>query len=248
MVTLYSLLFWSYLGLSSALLFVLALVVRVVTLPFDPRGRLLHLYTCLWASHYTYLNPLWTVRVEGRKNGLAARPCVYVANHQSAADVVVLFRTYLPFKWLSKASMFRAPFIGWNMWLNRYVSLVRGDKDSIGRAQELAGRWIARGVPMMYFPEGTRSKDGEIQPFKHGAFSLALSQGVPVVPIVLEGTRDCMPKHSWRLDQRADVLIRVLPAVPIDGFRGKDPSELGEHVRGIMKGELARLRSERGQR
>lgn len=246
MTTLYSILFWGYMLLSAPLFFVGAVAIKLLTLPFDRNGRLLHLYTCFWASQYAYVNPMWTVRVTGRRRGLVGGPCVYVSNHQSVGDVVVLFTTYLPFKWLSKASMFRVPFIGWNMWLNGYVSVVRGDRDSGRAAQAAALRWLERGVPMMYFPEGTRSPEGEIQPFKMGAFELALAGGCPVVPIVLEGTRECVPKHSWRLREKARVEIRVLE--PIATLGHASAAELAAHVRGVMIDALAGLRTERSAR
>jgi len=127
-----SLLFWAFLVTSSLLLFPVAVVIWAVTAPFDRNKRLLHQFTCFWASLYTWLNPAWRVHVEGREKIRREATYVMVANHQSLLDILVLFRLFVHFKWVSKIENFRIPCIGWNMSLNGYVKLRRGDKQSIG--------------------------------------------------------------------------------------------------------------------
>ena len=125
---LHSVLFWSFFAASSAVLFCVALVLFLVTWPFDRDGRVLHLFSCAWAQLYFWVNPGWSLRIEGRERLPWHGPAVLVSNHQSLGDILVLFGLYRPFKWVSKASNFKLPFLGWNMYLNRYVGLVRGDK------------------------------------------------------------------------------------------------------------------------
>ncbi len=221
-------------------LFAGALVIWAVTLPFDRNGRVLHLYSCFWAQIYMYVNPLWHLRVEGRANLPWRGSAVLVANHESLGDILVLFGLYRPFKWVSKASNFKLPFIGWNMWLNRYVPLVRGDRESVGKMMAACERWLARGVPILMFPEGTRSADGQIKAFKEGAFQLAVKMRCPVIPVVLTGTARTLPKHGLVLTTGANCLVRVLPPVHPEAVGDNVPALL-EHVRNLMIAEKARM-------
>ncbi|MCI0570410.1 MAG: 1-acyl-sn-glycerol-3-phosphate acyltransferase [Myxococcaceae bacterium] len=236
----FSILFWSFLALSSVVLFFGALVVWLVTFPFDRDGWVLHLYSCAWAQLYFWVNPLWSLEVKGREHLPWRGAAVLVSNHQSLGDILVLFGLFRPFKWVSKAENFRLPFIGWNMRLNRYVRLVRGDKESIGRMMAACDAWLARGVPVLLFPEGTRSPDGEVKAFKDGAFALAAKRGCPVIPIVLTGTARTLPKHGLVLESRARCRVKVLPPVDPAPFHG-DVAALREHVRTRIIEEKARL-------
>lgn len=237
---LWSIIFWSFLGLSCVPLFLGALVVCGVTLPFDSRGRVLHLYSCAWAQMYFWVNPLWRLRVEGRQKLPKRGAAVIVSNHESLGDVLVLFGLFRPFKWVSKMSVFNLPFIGWNMRLNRYVGLVRGNKQSVLKMMRACERWLDQGVPVLMFPEGTRSPDGEVKAFKDGAFALAVNNGCPVYPIVLTGTARILPKHGFVLRENANCRIRVLDAVDPSPFQG-DVAALREHVRGQIIAEKARM-------
>lgn len=246
MRTAYSVLFWLFFVTSSAVLFVLGCLVWVVTTPFDPNGKVQHLYSSAWAMLYFYVNPLWTVRVEGREKLPWKGGAVLVSNHESLGDILVLFGLYRPFKWISKASVFKAPFLGWNMSLNRYVPLKRGDKESIAKMMAQCEAWLERGVPVMMFPEGTRSPDGNLLPFKDGAFRLAITKQVPIFPIVLTGTRDTLPKHGITLDASSTCVVRVMDAVDPKPF-GEDLPALREHVRNLIQTERTKMLAARGE-
>jgi 1-acyl-sn-glycerol-3-phosphate acyltransferase len=234
-----SVVFWTFFGLSLAPLFCVALVVWLVTLPFDPHGRVLHLYSCAWAQLYFWVNPAWRLRIEGRER-LPCGAAVLVSNHSSLGDILVLFGLFRPFKWVSKASVFHAPFLGWNMRLNRYVSLVRGNAESIKRMMAECEAWLARGVPMLLFPEGTRSPDGEVKAFKDGAFKLAVARNCPIIPIAVVGTEDVLPKHGLILRKRADCRVQVLEPVDPAPFQG-DVARLRDHVRSLIVEARKRL-------
>ena len=192
-------------------------MIFVVTLPFDRRRVVLHLFSCFWAAFYVYANPIWRMRVEGRSKLPWRGPAVIVANHASLIDILVLFALYRPFKWVSKAQNFKLPFIGWNMTLNGYVPLVRGQKSSIVKMMAECRKHLARGMPVLIFPEGTRTRTGELQEFKDGAFLLAVEMGCPIVPVAVHGTRDSLPKHGAVLRNRMNALVEVLdPIAPGD--------------------------------
>jgi len=216
---LYSTVFWAFMAASSLALFPGALVVWAATSPFDGRRVLLHRYTCFWASLYTWLNPAWPVTVLGREKIRDDQPCVMVANHLSLLDILVLFRL---------------SFIGWNMTLNRYIPLRRGNRESVVRMMKACERTLAEGNSVMMFPEGTRSPTGELRAFKPGAFELALKTRVPIQPIVIHGTSQALPKRGFVLQGRHPIEIRVLDPIPYDAFAHLPAEELAAHVRGLI--------------
>src|SRR5574338_721331 len=205
-----SALFWAFLATSSIALFPVAVLVFALTAPFDGRRRLLHLFTCFWASLYSWLNPAWPLRIEGREPIDPHETYVMVSNHLSLLDILVLFRLFVHFKWVSKVENFRVPFIGWNMRLNGYVPLKRGDKASIVEMLRACDRILAEGNSIMMFPEGTRSPTGRLRAFKPGAFELALRNRRPLLPILIEGTADALPKRGFVLRGRHPLRITVL--------------------------------------
>ena len=235
-----SLLFWLFLGLSSIALFPAAVLIWLLTLPFDRRRVLLHRFTCCWASLYTWLNPAWQVRVEGRDKIRRDATYVMVANHQSLLDILVIFRLFTHFKWVSKIENFRVPFIGWNMSLNRYIKLRRGDPQSIGEMMSTCSRTLDEGSSIMMFPEGSRSHDGRLRNFKQGAFGLAKGNGCPILPVVIEGTARALPKRGFVLQGRHLIAIRVLDEVPHERIRERPVEELTQEVWELFARELQR--------
>ena len=225
-----SFLFWAFLVTSSLALFPVALLIWALATPFDRQKRLLHQFTCFWASLYTWLNPAWRVHVEGREKIRRHATYVMVANHQSLLDILVLFRLFAHFKWVSKIENFRIPCIGWNMSLNGYVKLKRGDKQSIGEMMSACARELDEGNSIMMFPEGTRSPDGRLRAFKHGAFTLAQGSGCPILPILVEGTADALPKRGFVLQGRHAIRIRVLDEIPHEKLVGRPVEEVTREV------------------
>jgi len=233
-----SLLFWTFLTVSSILLFPVAVLIWAVTAAFDRRLVVLHRFTCFWASLYTWLNPAWPVTVEGREKIRDDRAYVIVVNHQSLLDILVLFRIFRHFKWVSKIENFRIPCIGWNMRLNRYIELRRGDHESVLRMMQACERTLGEGNSIMMFPEGTRSQDGRLRAFKSGAFSLALSTRSPLLPIILEGTGNALPKRGFVLRGRHPIRLRVLDEIPYESFASRSVEELTAEVRNLFAKEL----------
>ena len=230
--------FWLFLVVSSLLLFPVALLIWAATVLFDKRLVILHQFTCFWASLYSWLNPVWRVHVEGREKIDPKVAYVMVANHQSLLDILVLFRLFVHFKWVSKIENFRVICIGWNMSLNRYIKLRRGDKESVEQMMTACEQTLREGSSIMMFPEGTRSADGRLKAFKHGAFTLAQRVGVPILPIVVEGTAAALPKRGFVLQGRHAIRIRVLDAIPYARIASLSVEALTEHVRSIIAAEL----------
>lgn len=226
--------FLTFVGITSILFFIIAVLLRVTTYPFDRRLRLLHLFTCFWSSFYTWVVPMWKIRVEGRGRVRRGATYVVVSNHQSQLDIMVAFRLFFHYKWVSKAEIFRVPLIGWNMLLNRYIKLKRGDKESIQKMMTDCERTIEEGSSVYFFPEGTRSANGVVKPFKQGAFQLAHKMKVPILPITISGTILALPKYSMNFHGSQKILIRVLDEIPYESFASLSVEETGEMVRKII--------------
>jgi 1-acyl-sn-glycerol-3-phosphate acyltransferase len=118
------------------------------------------MFTSFWACLYLWIVPAWSVTTAGRHKIRRGATYIVVSNHQSQLDILVAFHLFFPFKWVSKAEVFNLPFIGWNMVLNRYIRLKRGDKESIRQMMAACEKALARGCSVFFFPEGTRSRTG----------------------------------------------------------------------------------------
>jgi 1-acyl-sn-glycerol-3-phosphate acyltransferase len=237
----YNLFYWPYLITTSAVFFGPALVIWLFSF-WKPQKLLLHLYTSFWGAHYLAWAPFAGVRVEGREAALRGGPCVYVSNHQSMVDILAAFAVYLPYLWVSKLENFYTPFLGWTMLLNGYVPLRRGHLPSILKMLRRCESRLKEGHSLFVFPEGTRSPDGTIQRFFRGAFWIAARNGVPIVPVIIEGTGGILPKGSFHIAPEP-VVARILPPVHPRDFGGDDRL-LRDHVHALMTRELAVLRGE----
>jgi 1-acyl-sn-glycerol-3-phosphate acyltransferase len=232
-----SVVYWTFFLLTLPIGFVVALVVWLVALPFDRKGRAVHLFTCLWAHFYILCCPIWSSKVTGREL-IPKGPSVIIANHESLIDPLVLFGLYRDFKCVSKRSNFKLPIIGWLMRLCRYIPIERGDRASMMRMMEIAHRWLREGTAILILPEGTRSMTGELQAFKKGAFWLAMESGAPVVPVVMTGTGRTLPKHGLILQDRMDATLTVLP--PLDPRDFSSVEELRDAARAAIAEGLER--------
>jgi 1-acyl-sn-glycerol-3-phosphate acyltransferase len=233
-----SALFWIFITLSSVAMFPVALLCWALTAPFDRRKVILHRLTCFWASLYTWLNPAWPVRVVGREKIDPNETYVMVANHQSLLDILVLFRLFRHFKWVSKIENFRIPCIGWNMYLNDYIRLKRGDRSSIAVMLRTCRENLAAGNSIMMFPEGTRSQTGKLRRFKIGAFDLAKDAKRPLLPIVVHGTASALPKRGVVLRGRHRILIEVLDPIAYSSFSEEESEDFMLRVRKLIGDHL----------
>ncbi|MEL7368079.1 MAG: lysophospholipid acyltransferase family protein [Myxococcota bacterium] len=232
-----SVLFWAFFALSGLVCLIIAFTLWIFTTPFDRQRRINHAFSCRWAALYARVYPGWTVRVTGQSNILPRRAYVMVANHTSMADIVLLFCLFRQFKWVSKASVFSYPIFGWNMRMCRYVPLVRGEKGSIETMMQTCADWLRHQMPIMMFPEGTRSKDGRLKPFKRGAFALAHETQSDIVPIAIHGGHRLIPKHQTTFATHADLWVEVLPPIAVEA--GMTVEALSEASREAIRQALA---------
>jgi 1-acyl-sn-glycerol-3-phosphate acyltransferase len=230
-----AILYISFVFLTSSIFFTLALLIWLVTFPFDKRLWLLHQLTCLWASLYIWIFPPWSVTVVGRHKIDPRRTYVIVSNHQSLVDILVAFTLFTHFKWVSKSEIFLVPLIGWNMFLNQYVRLDRGRSTSIKKMYSACERHLRLGSSVFMFPEGTRSTTGKMRPFKEGAFLLAKRLNLPILPIVINGSKNAVPKNSLNFHGRTDVQVEILDVIEPDQFSTTPVGELTQQVRELIR-------------
>lgn len=213
-----------------------------ITFPFDRNrvvaGRLLRLV----GAGISRCFPPWHLDIQGRWP--AGGPYVVVANHQSILDILMLARLPQEMKWVAKESLFKVPWAGWMLRMAGDIAIRRGDAESGGEALARAKEYLARGMNVMIFPEGTRSAKGTLLPFKSGAFRLAIDAGVPVLPIAVHGTAEGMPKGGpWVRPCQA--FARILAPVPTAGRSVEDAGKLKEEVRRLIAAELPTERAAR---
>ena len=205
-------------------------LIHLVTSPRDPgryaAGRAFRLVGVTALR----LNPFWRFRVRGAGPANPRRPYMVVANHESYADVFLISMFPWEMKWLSKDTMFRIPCMGWMMQWAGDIKLTRGNKESAVQALAACRDRLEKKVSVMIFPEGTRSRDGAMLPFKDGAFRVAIKEKVPILPIAVAGTRNAMAKGTFRFVS-ARAIAEVLEPIETTGYTLKDVATLRELVR-----------------
>lgn len=200
---------------------------------FSKTGNMPHRIARLWARSILFISGIG-VAVTDRSDMDPRHPYVFMANHQSNFDIPVLL-AHLPvqFRWLAKAELFRVPVFGRAMRGCGYISIDRSDRDSAFQSLATAAATIKNGTSVLIFPEGTRSPDGTIKPFKKGPFVLTVDAGVPIVPVVIHGTWSIMPKDR-RIIKPCRVTLDILPPVETSGYSRSTKEELMEKLRNLL--------------
>jgi len=212
--------------------FLASLFLKILLAPFPIRDKMVHAQCFWWADSLIALNSYWKLKVEGLENIDYAQTYVIVANHQSLADITVIYKTHMYFKWVAKKSLLKLPFIGGLLWVNNHVLLSRGEFGSIKFVYRQAADWLRRGVSMLFFPEGTRSGTDEINEFQNGAFKLAIKEGRPLLPIFIGGTREAIPKGGWIFKTQVFGKLVVLSPIDTTKYKAADYAVLRDLVRG----------------
>lgn len=240
-----TLLFGIYTAIICLVMEIISAVALLLTFPFDKQRKVVHELSRALVYMFVMVPPLWKRKIEGLENIEKDKPYVIVINHQSMVDVMMLYLVPMIFRWVSKKEVHRIPFIGRFLMMHGDIAIDRkqGSK-SMRKVMEQGKMWLDRGVSVAMFPEGTRSKDGEIHRFKAGAFALAKDAGVAILPVIMDGS-STMIKPSLMVNWRNEFVIKVLPAISAEQVAATEQNELMEQTREIMVEALAEIRGKK---
>ena len=228
---------------AATVLFIASFIALVVCYPFDKKRVVVHTLS-KWITDVIFgLPPFMKREVIGLENIDPHKVYVMVLNHNSMVDILSIYNLPLVFKWVSKREVYRIPIVGQLLFAHGDIVINRAStKEAMRLVHERGLEWLKRGASVSIFPEGTRSKDGEIHNFKAGAFILAKDAGVPILPIVLDGTKS-MVRKGWLMNWRNKITIRVLPPMSAEDVQRRDVKDVMAEVRDTMVGTLAEIRS-----
>jgi len=238
-----SIITWAICVVYMIIFFPLNFIIWLLTFPFDRKKQVVHRLLVYQSLLLKTLIPFWKMSVEGRDKADKGTACVIISNHQSMLDILFVNTLCYNYKWISKIENSRVPLLGWYLKMAGYITINRGNDESKAEMMEKSFEYLHDGVSIMMFPEGTRSTDNEIGFFKMGAFTMALTADVPILPIVIDGTGGILPKHGWVMGNGRHIKMRVLDPVPPSMFGTDKPEELADKFRELMTSELKKLRN-----
>jgi 1-acyl-sn-glycerol-3-phosphate acyltransferase len=204
----------------------LAFVARLL----DPSGDRVVDLARLWSRAVLWVAGV-RVNVEARGKLVPGQAYVFMANHLSTVDIWALFVALpIPVRMIAKKQLGAIPLFGWAMRAGRFIFIDRHNAAAARRTIDHATERIRAGASVLLFPEGTRSRDGQLQAFKKGGFHLAIDAGAPIVPVALRGTRELMPRGALGL-KPGRVTVIIGDPIPTEGLTGDDRNALLDRVR-----------------
>jgi 1-acyl-sn-glycerol-3-phosphate acyltransferase len=200
---------------------------------FDSQGRWQHACARTWSWLILKTSGI-RVRVEGLEHVHPDEATIYCVNHQSAMDIPILF-VNLPvqFRFVAKRSLFNLPFMGSHLRRSGHIPVDRDRPHQAMKSMKMAAQEIREGKSVLLFPEGHRSRNGQLLPFKAGSFYIAILAGVPIVPITLNGTPNVLKPDTYHVRAGQTEMI-VHPAISTQGLNLKDAEKLSEQVKGTI--------------
>ncbi|MDX1586379.1 MAG: lysophospholipid acyltransferase family protein, partial [Balneolaceae bacterium] len=172
------------------------------------------------------INPNWKISISGKIDIDDRRPYVIVCNHLSQADIPLISNLPWEMKWVAKKELFDTPVVGWMMKLAGDISVDRKALNRRTKTLNAAADYLSKQCSVMFFPEGTRSRNGKLNRFTNGAFELAVMEQVPVLPLVIDGTQTCLPKKSWKFGTAKHIKLKVLDPVPVENYSDNEVTAL----------------------
>ena len=197
---------------------VLSLLTLLVGV-FESNGKLAYQINRFWTWILLRASGI-SLKIDGLDNLDPRQAYIFMVNHQSNMDIPVLVQSLKDFqlRWIAKRELVWVPFFGWAMWATKHILVDRGDRsDALGSLKRAQER-IAGGVSVVFFPEGTRSVDGKLQPFKRGGFLLAVKSKTPIVPVTINNSGRIFPKGDWRV-RSGTISVTVGAPISMQDYR-----------------------------
>lgn len=237
-----SLFTWIFNILFIILMFPFTLLAWLLTAPFGRAALTIHRWLSFQGRVMIRISPLWKVNVTGRSNYDRSKNYIIISNHQSLLDIPLVKCLRMDYKWVSKIENFKVPILGQSMQLAGYVSIKRGDKESVIRMMEQSKKILDKGESLFIFPEGTRSPDNSIRRFKTGAFRLALETNTAILPVLINGTSDVLPRKGLVFDSGHRLRMKILEPITPAQFESNDPDKLAAAMQSFMADRLEEMR------
>ncbi len=241
MRTVLSIFMWVYWTICFHLCLLIVFIFFIITYPFDRFRKIPNQALKLLAWLVIKPVPSWNCEFRGACADKINQPTLVVANHQSFLDIPLLYLLPWNMKWVFKKSMLKIPVLGWMIAMTGHIPINRESLRSI-QAMDLLIQPIENGIPGMIFPEGTRSADGSLQPFKRGAFLIAKKYNFQLLPVVLEGGQHAMPRGSWRFRHPATFVVSVLD--PLNPSDYNNAEAMKERAHQLIENELERIQAQ----
>lgn len=239
MRTLFGIFVYLYFSFLCLLFFVIISLVFLFTFPFDKYRKAPNFTLSIMARLMMKASPWWNIVIHGTENFDPSEPTIFVSNHQSFLDMAVIYHLPWKMKWVSKRSLTYIPVMGWLVWLTGHLTINRTSKTALKKLDNLVEP-LKDLVPVMIFPEGTRTMDGKLQPFKNGAFMLAKAHGFKIQPMVINGGFKAMPSGSNKMNPKVNFEVQVMDPINPEDF--EDMKELKDHTRMLMEQQLKKLK------
>ncbi len=240
MKTVFSFFIWFYFIILFIVFFVIIFLAFLVTFPFD-RYRKIPNYILSWMAWFMMKgSPGWKITMQGLEHYDPSKPTIFVGNHQSFLDMALIYQLPWQMKWVSKQSLAYIPVMGWLVWLTGHLTINRSKKSAVKRLSSLV-KPLKDNVPVMIFPEGTRSTDGELKPFKNGAFLLAKEYGFRIQPIVIDGGHIALRSGSKLVEPKVNFSLSILEPISSENFESMQ--SLKTHTYDLIAKELKRIRA-----
>lgn len=225
-------------------------VIGLITIPaalltillglFDPDGKHVYGISRFWARMILKVSGV-SLKVTGLSQLDPDQQYVFMVNHQSNIDIPVLVRSLPAFqlRWIAKKELLWVPLFGWAMWASKHIIVDRADRfDALGSLKTAKQR-MQSGISVVVFPEGTRSRDGALLPFKRGGFLLAVKTQTPIVPITINGSGRVLSKGDWRI-RRGEIEVTISKPLSVENYRPGSLRALSALARGIIEKNLRR--------
>ncbi|MBI2987439.1 MAG: 1-acyl-sn-glycerol-3-phosphate acyltransferase [Deltaproteobacteria bacterium] len=230
-------------GIKLALIILITLPASLLIIPLgfcDREGKIAYKISRLWSWGILRIGGI-CLKVKGLEHLDTGRQYIFMANHQSNIDIPVLVQSLSDFqlRWVAKRELLFVPLFGWAMWASKHIVVDRSNRAKAMASLRKARERIEGGISVVVFPEGTRSFDGQLLPFKRGGFVLAVKTQTPIVPITINGSGAILPRGDWRI-KGGEIEVIVSEPVPLERYHAGNSRGLLSRVRTIMESQSRR--------